>query len=248
MSVKEHVLEEVRAAFRSERRFGPHGHVHLELSDDGTLTIEGEVRDVGVKKLLLERAAAHAAVTGIADRLRVAAAQPMGDKQIRDLVHDALLQDPALADVTIREEVKDEVVTVRQPPEARAEICIAVHDGIVTLNGEVPSLAHKRLAGVLAWWVPGSRDVINGLEVFPPEEDTDEEITEAVRIALEKDPFVDAGQVRVTTRDAMVTLEGVVPKEAEREMAECDAWYVFGVDKVKNKIAVHPAPPTGQFG
>ena len=42
----------------------------------------------------------------------------------------------------------------------------AVEDGIVTLDGEVPSLTHKRLAGVFAWWVPGSRDVINGMPDF----------------------------------------------------------------------------------
>lgn len=46
---------------------------------------------------------------------------------------------------------------------------IEVKKGIVTLNGEVPSLTHKRLAGVLAWWVPGTRDVVNGLEEVPAE-------------------------------------------------------------------------------
>jgi len=39
------------------------------------------------------------------------------------------------------------------------------------------------------------RDVVNGVEVVPPEEDDDGEITDAVRIALEKDPLVDAGEV-----------------------------------------------------
>jgi osmotically-inducible protein OsmY len=35
-----------------------------------------------------------------------------------------------------------------------------------------------------------------------------------------------------------VTLTGLVPTDAEREMAEFDAWYVFGVDRVINQIAV----------
>jgi osmotically-inducible protein OsmY len=112
-----------------------------------------------------------------------------------------------------------------------------VEAGVVTLNGQVPSLSHKRLAGVLAWWVPGSRDVINGLEVMPPEEDNDDEITDAVRLALEKDPFVNAAQVRVRTKHAIVTLEGLVAHDTEKHMAECDAWYVFGVDKVINTLA-----------
>jgi hypothetical protein len=41
---------------------------------------------------------------------------------------------------------------------------------------------------LLAWWVPGSRDVVNGIAVEPPEEDAPIRIEEAVRIALDKDP------------------------------------------------------------
>ena len=91
---------------------------------------------------------------------------------------------------------------------------------------------------MLAWWVPGSRDVINGLGVLAPETELDAEITDVVHMVLEKDPFVDAGQIRVLTQNARVMLHGLVPTEAEREMAEFDAWYVFGVDDVENKIEV----------
>ncbi len=59
-----------------------------------------------------------------------------------------------------------------------------------------------------------------------------------MRLVLEKDPFVDPDQVRVTTNNATVTLDGLVPTESERDMAEHDAWYVFGVEDVVNRIAV----------
>jgi len=36
------------------------------------------------------------------------------------------------------------------------------------LNGRVSGLPSKRLAGVLAWRVPGVRDVVNGIELDPP--------------------------------------------------------------------------------
>ena len=113
-----------------------------------------------------------------------------------------------------------------------------MEEGVVTLDGEVPGLGHKRLADALVWWVPGSRDVINGLGVAPPEEDSDAEITDAVRLVLEKDPFVNPDQIRVTTSNATVTLDGLVPTESERDMAEHDAWYVFGVENVLNRIAI----------
>jgi len=115
---------------------------------------------------------------------------------------------------------------------------VEVKDGVVTLNGEVPSLTHKRLAGVLAWWVPGTRDVVNGLEEVPTEEDNDDELIDAVRLVLEKDPFVNASKIRVSSKDWVVTLEGLVPTEAMKQMAERDAWYVLGVKEVVNRIQV----------
>lgn len=124
------------------------------------------------------------------------------------------------------------------PDNPRGRLLIEVNDGIVTLNGEVPGLASKRLAGLLAWWVPGSRDVVNGLAVEPPEEDAPIRIEESVRIALEKDRFVDASQIRVGVRHTTVRLTGLVATEPERDMAENDAWYVFGVDKVVNEIEI----------
>lgn len=238
MSESERVLAEVRAAIHSEPRLPAGTDIRLDLAE-GVLTLDGEVPNVAIKKRLLARAAAHPAVSGIVDRLRVAPATHMGDKEIRDHLADALLSEPALAEVAVLERVGDKLEPARRPPAAqRGAITISVVDGIVTLDGDVPAPAQKRLAGVLAWWVPGSRDVVNGLGVTPPEEDSDGEIADAVRIALEKDPFVDASQVRVGVRNGAVTLAGLVPTDSERDMAEFDAWYVFGVDQVENRIDV----------
>ena len=108
----------------------------------------------------------------------------------------------------------------------------------MTLDGDVAGPGQKRLAGVLAWWVPGSRDVINGIGVTPPEQDSEAAMTDAVLQVLEKDPFVDSESIRVHTRHSVVWLDGTVPREAELKLAEDDAWYVFGVDKVVNRLAV----------
>jgi len=233
------VIEHARAGLRSVPGLGPHHEAIALAFADGIMTVEGEVGDVAAKKLALECIAALPQVAGVVDRLRVKPAQPMRDKEIRDHLRNALLQEPAFSDLALREVVKGQVLAVREPVGgAGGTITIEVEDGVAVLNGSVRGLAHKRLAGVLAWWVPGSRDVINGIAVDPPEEDSDGEITEAVRVALEKDPFVDAGQIRVATANSVVTLVGLVPSDAEREMAEFDAWYVFGVDRVVNRIDV----------
>ena len=126
------------------------------------------------------------------------------------------------------------------PLGARGNIDIEVENGVVLLNGRVPGLTSKRLAGLIAWWVSGVRDAFNGIEVSPPEDDGPDMIAEAVRVVLEKDPFVNAGQIRVGVRNTLVRLTGLVPNETERQAAERDAWMVFGVDTVVNEIQVRP--------
>lgn len=235
MAEQSGVVEQARKALAGEPRIDLKHHP-IEMSfADGTITLEGEVESVAAKKLALELVAGLPAVVGIVDRVRVRPAQVMTDEEIGRHLQDALLQEPGFADFAIAQGTGKNV-----PPEGepRGRIWYEVKDGVVILNGHVPGLAYKRLAGVLAWWIPGSRDVVNGLEVVPEEEESEAELTDAVRLALEKDPFIDASQIRVFSHDFVVRLEGWVPREDQRHMAECDAWYVFGVDQVDNRIAV----------
>jgi osmotically-inducible protein OsmY len=238
MSANKATLRSVRTALAAENRIDLLHHPISLSFDDGVLTMEGQVRDVAAKKRALARAASVEDVHHIVDRLRVEPARQMSDAEIRDHLCDALLAEPALQGGVLRARLGHELRVLREPPGARWSLEVSVAKGVVTLDGELPSLTHKRIAGLLAWWVPGSRDVVNGVEVVPPEEDSDEEISDAVRIALEKDPLVDAGQLHVTTRGALVTLDGVVASPDQREMAESDVWYVFGVDHVVNRITV----------
>ena len=80
--------------------------------------------------------------------------------------------------------------------------------------------------------------MINGIAVEPAEDDAPIRIEEAVRIALDKDRLVESGQIKVGVRQTTVRLTGLVQTDAQRDMAENDAWYVFGVDKVINDIDV----------
>jgi osmotically-inducible protein OsmY len=122
--------------------------------------------------------------------------------------------------------------------ENGGEIEIAIEDGVITFEGAVISLSHKRLVGVLAWWTPGCRDVINALDIQPPEDDNDDEVVDALRLVLEADPTVDSDQITATCRNYEVTLKGYVRTEEERRRAEFDAWALFGVDNVINRIEV----------
>ena len=238
---RDRVLKEVRAALERERRINLHKcPIEMEFHD-GVLTLEGEVEHIAAKKLSLELAIAVRGVAGIADRLHVVPASRMGDGAILDAVRNALLQEPALVNCSIHVLRKGQLEPVREvADEPRGAIRVSVTEGIVLLDDHVTGLTQKRLAGVLAWWVPGSRDVINGMEVVPDQPDSDEEMAKAVRIVLKKDPFVNADRIRVAAQRSIVMLEGDVPSAPQRDMAEFDAWYVFGVDKVVNHIEVRP--------
>ncbi|HYQ82251.1 MAG TPA: BON domain-containing protein, partial [Anaeromyxobacteraceae bacterium] len=178
MMAQRTTVEAVRAALAAEARIGLARHPLALAFEEGVLTMEGQLPCVAAKRLALERAAAVPGVRHVVDRLRVAPARHMGDAEIRDHVRDAFLGEPALEGCALRVRRGHAVRSVREPPRAAGAVEVSVEQGAVTLDGEVPSLSHKRLAGVLAWWVPGSRDVVNGLEVAPPEPDSAGEISD----------------------------------------------------------------------
>ena len=239
---KDELEKEVRAALRSEPRLGPAFHLRaLQIEHDGAVILDGQVPSVAAKKIALEKVAAIPGIMGIVDRLHVEPATQMSDGEIRVHVRDAMIEEPAFERLEVRECVGGQLELSRGVPQgARGTLDIAVQDGIVTLNGTIPGLTSKRLAGVLAWWVPGVRDVVNGIEISPAEEDSPDMIEEAVRVALEKDPVVNASQVRVGVRNTWVRLTGAVTANAERDAAERDAWCILGVDNVLNEIEVAP--------
>ena len=237
------LLEKVRARLRSEPLLGPSFHLRdLKIEADGALVLDGEVPSVAAKKLTLEHVAAAApSVTCLVDRLHVKPAVPMTDKEIRVHVRNGLIEEQSFKALEIRELENEEWHLMRGAPEKTlGRIDFEVKEGVVVLNGRVPGLTSKRLAGAIAWWVPGVRDVFNGIEVAPVEEDNADMIAEAARVILERDPFVNASQIAVSVRGTEIRLAGLVPNETERLAAERDAWCIFGVDSVINEIEARP--------
>lgn len=237
------IVEAVRRNFAEEARLGPEFHLdRIEMESDGVLLLEGNVARLAQKKLALLRAAAVPGVTELIDRVHVAAEAPA--RHIRSQLAEMLARDPDFAGFEVRVDVAEGVLATQFEPvtgvtgAAAGRVDIEVNEGVVTLNGTVPALVHKRLAGAMAWWVEGVRDVINGIVVEPPEEDGPDQIEEAVRVVLDRNPAIDAAQIRVGVHGRIVRLTGLVASQAARKIAENDAWAVFGVDEVIDEIAV----------
>jgi len=133
MSEKDAVIRGVTAALEREPKIDVH-HYPISLDfDSGILTLEGQVKDIAAKKLALELGAAVASVTGIVDRLKVAAAEHMTDKVMREHMRDVLLQESALNDCAVRLRQGDRVDVIREPPASRGAIEVTVENGDVLL-------------------------------------------------------------------------------------------------------------------
>lgn len=236
------IIKAIRAGLEREPRINLHRWpIHLEMSDDGVLIMQGDVESLSARKIACGIAGAVPEVRGVVDRLQIATADPKGDGEILDVLGALLLDARDLKNCTLRVMKKGQPLVLQKiiDDDASGDILAAVEAGVVTLDGWVISLSHKRLAGVLAWWTPGCRDVVNALEVVPPEQDGDDEISDALLLVLEMDPLIlHSGRIRIQTQDGVVTLQGLVRSQAEKERAEQDAWCLFAVDNVINRIAV----------
>jgi osmotically-inducible protein OsmY len=213
MRAEEPIVNLVIAAFGQT---SVRGEIAVALSDDA-LVLEGNVDSIADKRRAVMLAQKHVGVR-VVDRIRVAPSAHMRDRVIEAHLNDAIDAESSLTDSTIM---------------ATAD------SGVVTIDGFVPSVGHKRLAGVLAWWVPGTRDVVNRLVTVSKEAGEDEgDLIDAIQMAIDKDPLVDGSQIRVTAHGGSVTLHGSVASEIQRRIAERDAWYVLGVANVTNDLEV----------
>ncbi len=235
MSDTEEIAKSVHAALEHDPTIDLHRYpIHIRL-EDGALVLEGEVGSIAAKRLASHLARAVQGVQAVQDRLRVSPSERRGDGAVLDSVYQELRQESAFNSYAIV--TGDEQPA---PEDTRGVIRVLVVEGVVRLEGNVPSLTHKRLAEVLAWWAPGSVDVDNRLHVVPPEQDNDDEISDALRIVLEKDPWLDASQISVHVRNKVVDLEGLLHTQEQKNMAEYNAWYIPGVHEVINRIEVRP--------
>lgn len=240
MKSDEEILKQTRAALEREPRVNLHHFpIHVDVVD-GALTLEGEVDNIAARKLAVRLAESIPGVMRVEDRLRIIPRERKGDGEMLDTLAQFLLRECDLKNCTLRQRDQRgaEVLHEAVGDDCSGEIEFAVADGIITLEGHVLSLSHRRIAEVLAWWVPGCRGVDNRLEVTPAEQDNDDEVTDALRLVLEIDPTIHADQILVKTNLGVVSLDGVVAREEEKRSAELDAWYVPGVNEVVNRLEV----------
>lgn len=233
------VIRRILARLEDDTRVNLHRSPVSITARNHQLILEGEMDNIAEKRAAVDTATRT--LTGIRpwtiiDRLHVRSAEHKENLELKQAITLALTDEPIFRDYTLLAKVANDIETLRDAGPGNREILAAVDNGCITLSGQVGSLSHRRLAEVLMWWTNGCEFVDNQLEVVPQEQDTDNEINDAVRIVLEKDPLVHASQLLTGTAGGVVILNGSVASEEEKRLAILDTWYVPGVTDVVDRI------------
>lgn len=247
-NIAEQVVSDTRAALERDVRINMHESTIEVTENRGRLILSGTAENIIAKRLAVNYALQFAdGRMAVHDELRIAT-DKLEDRELRDALAKQFQGERVFSETTVVVDAQGDGIMVQDAGNAKDWIEVLVDDGKVTLTGRVSSLAHRRIAELLAWWTHGTATVENQLNVTPAEEDNDDEIVEAVQIAFEKDPLVHSEQLRPDSAEGVVVLSGSVASDEERQLALTDTWYIPGVQEVVDRIELHGDAPTHRPG
>jgi osmotically-inducible protein OsmY len=187
---------------------------------DGVVTLTGFI-DTYAGKLAAERAVKRVrGVRGVANDLQVRLRCPRTDADIAADAVKALGLRAALAD----------------------SVQVAVHNGHVTLTGDVPTLFRSAVAEKAVRHVTGLKGIVNRIRVMPVAATAD--VKRQIVRALHREADVDAHGIGVHVSGHTATLSGRVRTWHEYDAAEHAAMHAPGITRVDNRITVS-APQNG---
>lgn len=141
-----------------------------------------------------------------------------------------------ISDETIRSDIREAFLS--DDDVGGLSIGVDVREGLVFLDGAVPTYRRKLAAQEIAGTVDGVRGVMNGLLVEPPGRMGDGEVADHVRRALDSHADLEKETITVTCRTGKVTLSGHVRSKAERAIAQDVALCSKGVRDVRNLLVI----------
>ena len=161
-------------------------------------------------------------------------------------VINRLQVEPVVFDAAITSSVNGLLTTDRMINAS--QIGVQTRQGIVSLNGVVPSPDQRQRAELLTQEVKGVRQVVNNLQVamLTPSPSlsspiqNDPMITAAIKEKLMSDRVANLARVHVDTSEGIVYLNGAVPSTDHKLRAEQVARDVRGVVQVVNNLQVQP--------
>ena len=151
-------------------------------------------------------------------------------------------------DMQLKTDVSDELAW--NPAIDAAAIGVAVHDGVVTLTGQLNTFAEKHAAERAVRRVAGVRAIAIDLDVklAPGHKRSDAEIAEVAIAAMRWHSMVPDDCVKVKVENGWVTLSGELEWGYQYASAEQAIRPLLGVRGLTNDITVKPRVSAGNLG
>jgi osmotically-inducible protein OsmY len=142
-------------------------------------------------------------------------------------------------DAQLQKDVMEELKW--EPRVTASEIGVSAANGVVTLNGAVPTYAEKWAAERAAQRVAGVKAIAEEIQVKPIafHAKTDTEIAANAAASLQAHVWVPT-DIQVTVQSGWVTLMGVVKWEFQKSAAMDSVRWLAGVKGVSNTIILKP--------
>ena len=136
-----------------------------------------------------------------------------------------------------------------------SDIEVSVNNGVVTLEGEVPTYSARAAAMDNVYMISGVRQVNNNLSIIAPDlgplgelpavvttemPPDDSSIEKAARLSLKWNNDLNAKEINVDSQDGLVTLTGTVDMIWMRAEAQEVVSRIVGISEISNKLVVVP--------
>jgi osmotically-inducible protein OsmY len=184
---------------------------------DGTITLRGTVGSLREKREAQKAARRVVGVTSVDNQLQV-----------------KLMNDSSRADAEIRADVLQALTLDSLVP---ATVDASVQDGFVTLTGTADWQYQRDEAEFVAANIVGAVDVSDEIELKRTTPNGGD-VQESIRKAFKRNAAIDANDLRITTDNGTVTIDGSVSSWAEHDEALDAAWAAPGVTSVRDHMTV----------
>jgi osmotically-inducible protein OsmY len=188
--------------------------------DDGVVTLSGTVENYAKKIAAQEAAHRVAGVLDVANdiEVKIPGKGKLNDTEIAKEVRDSLQWNVFVDDT---------------------KIASTVHDGYVTLDGQVDSLHAREEAAAAIRTLAGVRAVINRITVTTTKIDPSQVQTQ-IEEALKRRAETAAHGIHVSIDDHAVVLEGKVPSWTEKQTIIDAAGHMRGITKLVDHVNIAP--------
>lgn len=192
--------------------------IDVKVTSPGIVTLEGTADSFWEKREIFDSVSRVDRVLVLKDKISV----------------DTII----LPDAVIKDNIRDDLART-QGIIAPDEIQISVRNGVVILSGTVTYANEDDVAFDIASWQRGVKDVVNNLQVLPPQKTfTDKTLTEAANSVVDRFFPLEKDHVRVDVERGRAVLDGKVNTLwAKRNIAE-EVEELLGVIEVENNLAI----------